>query len=188
MLRPSPRKLYRVAKIPQRDTRYTQGITNMLQELRFIIGTLILSIGAYNDLKTRKAPDRLWIFLGGIGFFFLVYELSINGIDYMRIFITIGLLLLFYLFFQIGLIKGGADTKALFALSLLIGIYVFDVFIIAVCLMLFSCICMYLYKKGSSFRSIFVEYKYPFLMPLCLSFVLSYVFTNGWNTSLFEGV
>ena len=94
----------------------------ILDLLRLFIGLIILSYASYTDLKTRKASNINWLVMGGIGGILLVVQYFTVGfgtqINYL-IFIPI-MIALVYVLFQLRLIFGGADAKALMAIAILV--------------------------------------------------------------------
>jgi archaeal preflagellin peptidase FlaK len=90
---------------------------------RFIVGFSILIYASYTDIKTRRAPNILWWIMGGIGTILLLIQFfSPQGFGNQSMYlifipIMIGMV---YLFFQLRLIFGGADAKALMALAILV--------------------------------------------------------------------
>ncbi|MCX6665151.1 MAG: prepilin peptidase [Euryarchaeota archaeon] len=95
-----------------------------LNIIRLITGVVILSYAAYTDIKTRKAANILWVIMGGIGVGLLIIQAITIGFEnlYYLLFIPI-MIGLIYGFYQFRLIFGGADAKALMALSILVPIY-----------------------------------------------------------------
>ena len=93
----------------------------ILDITRFIVGILILGYASYTDIKTRRAANILWLLMGGIGAVLLVIQVVFVGIKnpFYLIFVPI-MILLMYGFFQLRLIFGGADAKALMALAILV--------------------------------------------------------------------
>ena len=92
---------------------------------RFVVGLCILLYASYTDIKTRRAPNILWWIMGSIGASLLVIQFFSpqgfgNQILYL-IFIPI-MIGMVYLFFQLRLIFGGADAKALMALAILVPV------------------------------------------------------------------
>jgi archaeal preflagellin peptidase FlaK len=92
-----------------------------IDTIRFITGFSILFYASYTDIKTRMAPNILWIIMGGIGAVLLLFQFFIDGFSNQTLYlifipIMIGLV---YLFFQLRLIFGGADAKALMAIAIL---------------------------------------------------------------------
>ncbi|MDG6217864.1 MAG: A24 family peptidase C-terminal domain-containing protein [Candidatus Thermoplasmatota archaeon] len=95
----------------------------LLDTSRFIVGVIILSYASFTDIKTRRAPNILWIILGGIGTGLLLIQYVLqDGFGSQTIYlifipIIIGIV---YVFFQLRLIFGGADAKAIMALAILV--------------------------------------------------------------------
>ena len=94
----------------------------LLDIIRFVTGLIILSYASYTDIKTRKASNILWVIIGSIGLILLVVQYFTIGfgdkINYL-IFIPI-MIGLVYILFQLRLIFGGADAKALMAIAILV--------------------------------------------------------------------
>ena len=92
-----------------------------LNVIRLIVGFLILASASYTDLKTRKASNNLWIIMGIIGIILLIIQHFIFGFDNIFYIIFIPIMIIFmYVLFQLRLIFGGADAKAIMALSILV--------------------------------------------------------------------
>jgi len=97
------------------------SIESTLTIVRLIIGVCILSISSYTDFKTRTASDKLWFLMGGIGLLILVGQYFSIGFETSTYLIGIPLMFgVAYLLFRVGVIFGGADAKALMALSVLV--------------------------------------------------------------------
>ncbi|HID24953.1 MAG TPA: hypothetical protein EYP23_00590, partial [Thermoplasmata archaeon] len=92
----------------------------MLDTTRLVVGVGILSYASYTDIKTRMASNILWVVMGSVGAVLLVVQYFTVGIEnlFSLVFIPI-LIAVVYMFFYIGLIFGGADAKAVMALSIL---------------------------------------------------------------------
>ena len=92
----------------------------ILDIIRLIVGITILSYASYTDIKTRRASNILWIIMGIIGVILLATQYFTTGFTniYYLIFIPI-MIGLIYLLFQMKLIFGGADAKALMAIAIL---------------------------------------------------------------------
>jgi preflagellin peptidase FlaK len=106
-----------------RQTIMIETIT-LIDTVRFITGSLILLIASYSDIKTRKASNILWIVMGAIGIVLLVTQYFTDGIKDILYLIFIPIMIfLMYLFFQIRLIFGGADAKAIMALAILVPVF-----------------------------------------------------------------
>jgi preflagellin peptidase FlaK len=95
-----------------------------LDIIRLIVGSVILFYASYTDIKTRTASNYLWIIMGGIGAILIAIEYFTGGLDntwMYLIFIPI-MFALVYVLFQLRLIFGGADAKALWAIAILVPI------------------------------------------------------------------
>ena len=90
---------------------------------RLFLGIVILFYASYTDIKTRRASNMLWVILGISGLILLVIQYFTIGFEnqYYILFVPI-MIGLIYLLFQMGLIFGGADAKALMAIAILVPI------------------------------------------------------------------
>jgi preflagellin peptidase FlaK len=95
----------------------------ILDTIRFITGIVILFYASYTDIKTRRASNILWIIMGVIGAILLIIQYFTTGFEnlYYLLFIPI-MIGLVYVLFQLRLIFGGADAKALMAIAILVPI------------------------------------------------------------------
>jgi preflagellin peptidase FlaK len=95
-----------------------------LDIIRFFIGTIILSYASYTDIKTRRASNILWLLMGLIGAIILVVQYVTTGFEniFYLLFIPIMIMFMFVLF-NLRLIFGGADAKAIMALAILAPIH-----------------------------------------------------------------
>jgi len=95
----------------------------ILNVIRLITGTILLSYASYTDMKTRRAADVLWVIMGIVGAILLLIQYLDGGFPnlWYLVFIPI-MIVLMYVFFQMGLLFGGADAKALMALAILVPI------------------------------------------------------------------
>lgn len=93
---------------------------NILDFIRFLSGVIILTYASYTDIRTRRASNINWLVMGSIGGILLVIQYFTIGFEsiYYLIFIPI-MIGLVYAFFQMRLIFGGADAKALMAIAIL---------------------------------------------------------------------
>ena len=94
----------------------------LLDIVRLVVGIAILSYASYTDIKTRRASNMLWVIMGTIGGILLIIQYFTIGFGdktMFLIFIPIMIVLVYFLF-QLRLIFGGADAKALMALSILV--------------------------------------------------------------------
>jgi preflagellin peptidase FlaK len=97
-------------------------ISEYIDICRFFTGIVVLFIASYTDIKTRRASNYLWLIMGGIGGILLVLQYFTVGFDdkiMYLVFIPI-MIGLVYLLFQMRLIFGGADAKALMAIAILV--------------------------------------------------------------------
>ena len=87
----------------------------ILDITRLVIGTTILLYASYTDIKTRMASDMLWLIIGFTGMILLVIQYFTVGFgDKILYLIFIPIMIgLMYAFFQMRLIFGGADAKAI---------------------------------------------------------------------------
>jgi len=99
------------------DIKYTFDI------IRIIIGVTILSYATFTDIKTRLASNILWVIMGSIGIIFIIIQFLTIGFDdlFQLVFIPI-IIILMFVFFQLRLLFGGADAKAIMALAILLPI------------------------------------------------------------------
>ncbi len=93
----------------------------LLNIFRFITGILLLSYASYTDIKTRRASNILWLIMGSIAVILLIIQYFTIGFKnpYYLIFIPV-MIGLVYLLFQMRIIFGGADAKALMAIAILV--------------------------------------------------------------------
>ena len=93
----------------------------LLDIIRLLTGIILLSYASYTDIKTRLAANILWLIMGITGAILLAVQWLTIGIQnpYYLIFIPI-MIALMYGAFQLRLIYGGADAKALMALAILV--------------------------------------------------------------------
>lgn len=94
----------------------------ILDITRLIVGATILTYASYTDIKTRKASNLLWIIIGAVGVLLLIiqyYTIGFGDKTLYLVFIPI-MIGLMYAFFQMGLIFGGADAKAIMSLAILL--------------------------------------------------------------------
>jgi len=161
----------------------------VLNIARLLVGSIILGYASYTDIKTRRASNMLWVIMGIAGGvilavqFFLTDAFEGDSVYYL-VFIPI-MIGLVYLMFQMRLIFGGADAKALMALAILLPLktlnwipassglpnlpmgetylpYCWGVFINALLLFLFIPIALFFFnitKKNISFPHSFLGYR-----------------------------
>jgi preflagellin peptidase FlaK len=95
----------------------------ILNIIRLITGAVLLAYASYTDIKTRRAANILWVIMGLVGAILLVIQYLDGGFPniWYLVFIPI-MIALMYVFFQMRLLFGGADAKALMALAILVPI------------------------------------------------------------------
>jgi preflagellin peptidase FlaK len=95
----------------------------ILDGIRFITGTVLLAYASYTDIKTRRAANILWVVMAIVGIILLVIQYLDGGFPnfWYLVFVPI-MIVLMYAFFQMRLLFGGADAKALMALAILVPI------------------------------------------------------------------
>jgi Flp pilus assembly protein protease CpaA len=54
----------------------------MLDLLRFFLGSAMLCYGSWTDLKTRRVPNEVWLVSGSIASALLIYDLSTQNLGY----------------------------------------------------------------------------------------------------------
>jgi preflagellin peptidase FlaK len=95
----------------------------LLNGIRLITGTILLAYASYTDIKTRRAANILWVIMGTIGALLLLIQYVTVGFENIWYLVFIPIMIgLMYLFFQMRLLFGGADAKALMALAILVPI------------------------------------------------------------------
>jgi len=94
----------------------------ILDITRLIVGIGTLSYASYTDIKTRRASNALWVIMSIIGGILLIIQYFTTHFEnqniYYLVFIPI-MIGLVYILFQMRLIFGGADAKALMAIAIL---------------------------------------------------------------------
>ncbi len=105
---------------------------NIFDILRIAISIVVLGYSCVTDLKIRRAPNRLWYFLGAAGLVLGCVELYL--LEFSRTYIMLWLLsivfmfvlmyFLYYFFQRLGMTGiGGADAKALIAIGIMFPLY-----------------------------------------------------------------
>ena len=147
--------------------------------VRILTGLIILSYASYSDIKTRLASNILWLVMGIIGIVLIVIQFFTIGFDniYQLAFIPI-IIIIMYVFFQMRLIFGGADAKAIMALAILVPVqpmifsfplwsnsimpYTWVIFTNSLILFLFIPISLFVYnliKRNIEVPHLFMGYK-----------------------------
>ena len=92
-----------------------------LDIIRFVFGVIILSYASYTDIKTRRASNILWIIMSLIGVILLIIQYLTQDFENIMILIFIPIMIGFvYLLYQLRLLFGGADAKAIMAIAILL--------------------------------------------------------------------
>lgn len=91
---------------------------------------VLLGYGAYRDVKTREIPDGLWVVMGVVAVVF-------RGVDHQwkMMGVSVGVCAGIVAVLALSGLFGGADIKALLAVSLLVPTYegmVFPIFVVSV--------------------------------------------------------
>ncbi|MEF8847619.1 MAG: A24 family peptidase C-terminal domain-containing protein [Candidatus Thermoplasmatota archaeon] len=97
-------------------------LASMIDIIRLATGIIILSYASITDIKTRTASNYLWVIIAVIGAVLLAVEYLLPQIQLQNllylVFIPV-MIIMVYVFYQLRLIFGGADAKALMALTIL---------------------------------------------------------------------
>lgn len=103
-------------------------IATLLDIIRLTTGAIILFYASYTDIKTRLASNYLWVIMGVIGGIILAIEFFTVGFTnpYYLIFVPI-MIILMYVLFQLRLIFGGADAKAIMAIAILVPFPIYNI-------------------------------------------------------------
>jgi len=98
-------------------------LTFLLDVVRLMVGIIILTYASISDIKTRRASNLLWIIMGTIGGILLIVQYITIGFENILQLIFIPIMIaLMYVLFQLRLLFGGADAKAVMALAILVPI------------------------------------------------------------------
>ena len=98
----------------------------LLDIVRLVAGIIILSYASYTDIKTRRAANILWVIIGSIGGILLVVEYFTVKPQFdvlITLVIMLFMIVFAYVLFQLRLIFGGADAKAIMALAILVPLH-----------------------------------------------------------------
>lgn len=93
----------------------------MLDIVRFAVGMAVLLAASYTDLKYREARNELWIVMGTTGIALFLFAGYSPG---HQVAVLISVLLMLPIAFVVLMVgMGGADAKALIAISLLVPLF-----------------------------------------------------------------
>ncbi len=91
---------------------------------RLFVAATLLAFASWTDWMWRRAPNVLWVILGGAGLIILGVEAALDWDRMVGLWPYLvaapALALFFFAAWWIGLIAGGADAKALMALAFLL--------------------------------------------------------------------
>jgi len=99
-----------------------------LDEFRIVACGVMLVLASVSDIRKREIPDKIWLGFGGLGAAIAAYEfLSRMNVDGFNLTVSyllgVGIITpIAYLIYRTGL-YGGADSKALIAIALLMPPY-----------------------------------------------------------------
>jgi Flp pilus assembly protein protease CpaA len=130
----------------------------VIEILKFIVVMPILAYAAYTDIKTRRADNRLWYLIGCFGI-----VINLFAFNYLML-ITISVFTMIALSSYYLLHMGGADAKAIIAMSLMYPLSFFGLWE----LLFLSCV---LGSVGAIFRSSWSK-SIPFLFPMAISYLI----------------
>ena len=93
----------------------------ILDIIRLVTGISILFYASYTDIKIRQASNKLWLIMGSIAIILLIIQYITIGFEnyFYLLFIPV-MIGLVYLLFQLRIIFGGADAKAIMAIAILV--------------------------------------------------------------------
>jgi len=96
----------------------------MIEILKIIFAMPFLLYSCYTDLKSRSVSNQLWKYMLGSGSVFVIYEIFMGGIPYLKALFLSGVIVFvtIYILFQLGAF-GGGDAKGLIVLSILFPLY-----------------------------------------------------------------
>lgn len=143
--------------------------------INMIIALSLLLIGAIEDLRERKAHNILWLIMAITGLILL----AIQPIDFLYIaFIGINILILYGIFQFLPI--GGADVKALMAISVLLPypaenssmppLYLIFLYSSGVTLALAPAVKIF--HKKMTWKFIMIDYNFPYLVSILLGVVV----------------
>jgi len=92
--------------------------------IRVLLCSPFLLYSCYTDLKERRVPNRVWLFMAVLGAILNIEYLFKFGVSFIKFFFIqfIFIFIFSYLLYRVGA-YGGADAKALMALSIFLPIY-----------------------------------------------------------------
>ena len=138
--------------------------------INYLVAVPILCIGAYTDLKYREAKNILWLIMGIIGIILLL----IPPYDLLYIAIMIIIIILLFVMFYCLPTVGGADIKAMMALSILfpypIGASylppIYSILMYSFMITLAFILIVKYFNREKTFTELLKDYPFPFLVSL----------------------
>ena len=91
--------------------------------MRLLIGAGFLTYASLLDLRTRRVPNNVWLALGSLSLLLFIFDWASEGrFTWITAVIALGSMLLMYGLWYVHILAGGADAKALMAISILLPI------------------------------------------------------------------
>ena len=92
-----------------------------MDALRLLIGAGFLTYASVLDLRTRRVPNNVWIALGFLAALLFIFDWAGDGrFTWITALVALGGILLMYVLWYVHILAGGADAKALMAISILL--------------------------------------------------------------------
>lgn len=89
--------------------------------LRLLIGAGFLTYASILDLRTRRVPNKVWLALGFLSLLLFIFDWAAEGrFTWVTALVAIGGMFLMYVLWYVHILAGGADAKALMAISILL--------------------------------------------------------------------
>ena len=102
-----------------------------LNIIRLLVGLIVLVIGSFTDIRTRKVPNRLWLFSGAIASLLLVAFVAHETSQLIPVLLTLIVIFYYYYFYSdlefTGMPRGNDLFFAVLGIAS-IGFYVWAVF------------------------------------------------------------
>lgn len=91
--------------------------------MRLVIGAGFLTYASVLDLRTRRVPNNVWLALGSLSLLLFIFDWAEEGrFTWVTALIALGSILLMYALWYVHILAGGADAKALMAISILLPV------------------------------------------------------------------
>lgn len=137
--------------------------------IRYVIAFVVLAIGAYTDLKERKASNYLWITISCVGLLYIL----LTEIQIMYLGAAVLIILLSLTLYKYGPV-GGADVKAIISLSIMFPYPSFGdplppiyfILMIAAIVNLQALPIVKYFNNEMKYSEIMLRYKFPFVASL----------------------